>query len=68
VFTSAHLSSPDRLPTRMYPSVSYVTALMKAADGGAGGLAPIMCGSGVKVSMPAGAAKAINASRKKGGK
>lgn len=52
-------------------------ALMKAATGGGGGggggagaggdLAHVMCGSGVKVSMPAGAAKAINASRKKGG-
>ena len=43
-------------------------ARMRAAEGAAGELAHIMCGSGVKVSVPAGVAKAINASRKNTGK
>ena len=40
-------------------------ALMKATP--EGDMVHIMCGSGVKVSLPAGAAKAINAARKKDG-
>ena len=43
-------------------------ARMRAAEGAAGELAHIMCGNGVKVSVPAGVAKAINASRKNTGK
>ena len=38
--------------------------MMRAAEGAAGDLARLMCGGGVKVSMPAGAAKAMNAGRK----
>ena len=43
-------------------------AMMRAAEGAPGDLARVMCGNGVKVSMPAGAVKAINASRKKAGR
>ena len=39
--------------------------VMSKADGD---VAQIMCGGGVKVSLPAGAAKAMNAQRKSGGK
>ena len=38
--------------------------MMRSAEGAAGDLAQLMCGGGVKVSMPAGAAKAMNAGRK----
>ena len=38
--------------------------MMRSAEGAAGDLAQLMCGGGVKVSMPAGAAKAMNAGGK----